>query len=636
VLAVCFVLPLVQPWKIAELPAASDLTLGALGPVVTERGTPVERVAAPPAAQPPAARTPGPTLIAVALVAGAVLRLAWLSAGLLRLRSLRKAGERAAPCDGHDELATLIEAGAEIRYVRVLGQPVTFGVRRPVVLLPEALRALPDGVQRAILAHELWHVRRRDWVWILAEEIARSVLWFHPAISFVISRVQSAREEVVDELTVLLTNSRRSYLEALLTFADKPALFAAAPFARRRHLFHRMLLISREAVMSSRRVVLSGATVVVVLLGTVVIAAASFPLTAPARQPAPAVVLPAADAVVSPAADAGAQSDWRVWSDTVRQHQSVQAPPRDPQRLPPPRPAAVEPSRETELKKAIAAAPTASVTLYYELAKLQEYLGAKTEAEATLQAGRRAFPGHDGILRQLTSFYLRNDSFEKAIAALEDEAAADPSNPAGHHRVATFYEEKIRKSPDLSPTEKKTYIQAAIAAEDRALTHHPDFLEAMIFKNLLLRHQANLESDASLRQQLIAEADALRNRAMGLKTQGTPLEGRVVSGQRTSTATVDGQAPLRVGGSIKPPTKVRDVRPAYPPEAMMNRVEGVVILEVVVDTSGRVADAKVLRSIPLLDQAAVDAVRQWEFAPTQLNGAAVPVILTVTVNFKID
>ena len=162
----------------------------------------------------------------------------------------------------------------------VIGQPVTFGVRHPVVLLPESLQALPDQIQRAVLAHELWHVRRRDWLWILAEETIRAVLWFHPAIWYLVSRVQSSREEVVDELTVLLTNARRTYIEALLAFADEPPLFAAAPFARRRHLFQRMLLISREAVMSSRRIVASTAAMAIAVLLTGWYGVAAFPLAA--------------------------------------------------------------------------------------------------------------------------------------------------------------------------------------------------------------------------------------------------------------------------------------------------------------------------------------------------------------------
>jgi len=95
-------------------------------------------------------------------------------------------------------------------------------------------------------------------------------------------------------------------------------------------------------------------------------------------------------------------------------------------------------------------------------------------------------------------------------------------------------------------------------------------------------------------------------------------------------------AAVRVGGQIKQPTKTKDVRPTYPAIAQSARVQGVVIIEAVIGPNGRVQDAKVLRSIPLLDQAALDAVRQWEFTPTLLNNVPVPVIMTVTVQFTLS
>ena len=98
----------------------------------------------------------------------------------------------------------------------------------------------------------------------------------------------------------------------------------------------------------------------------------------------------------------------------------------------------------------------------------------------------------------------------------------------------------------------------------------------------------------------------------------------------------NGLAPVRVGGNIKPPAKLKDVRPVYPDDAKAAKVQGVVILEVTIDPQGLVGNAKILRSVPLLDQAALDAVSQWEFESTQLNGAPVPVIMTVTVNFTLQ
>ena len=91
----------------------------------------------------------------------------------------------------------------------------------------------------------------------------------------------------------------------------------------------------------------------------------------------------------------------------------------------------------------------------------------------------------------------------------------------------------------------------------------------------------------------------------------------------------------RPGGNIRPPAKVRHVPPVYPPIAQQNKIEGTVILEAVIAENGRVRDVRVLRSVPLLDGAAIDAVRQWHFTPTLLNGEAVPVVMTVTVRFEL-
>ncbi len=78
------------------------------------------------------------------------------------------------------------------------------------------------------------------------------------------------------------------------------------------------------------------------------------------------------------------------------------------------------------------------------------------------------------------------------------------------------------------------------------------------------------------------------------------------------------------------------MNPVYPPIAQSARVQGVVIIEAIIGPDGRVTEAKVLRSIPLLDAAALDAVKQWVYTPTLLNGVPVPVIMTVTVNFTLQ
>jgi protein TonB len=111
--------------------------------------------------------------------------------------------------------------------------------------------------------------------------------------------------------------------------------------------------------------------------------------------------------------------------------------------------------------------------------------------------------------------------------------------------------------------------------------------------------------------------------------------GGIVGGLPDAPAPAPQMEPVRVGGNIKPPRKVKDAMPVYPDIARQARVQGIVILEAVIDPQGKVTNVRVLRSIPLLDQAAIAAVRQWIYEPTLLNGVPVPIVMTVTVNFSL-
>jgi len=93
--------------------------------------------------------------------------------------------------------------------------------------------------------------------------------------------------------------------------------------------------------------------------------------------------------------------------------------------------------------------------------------------------------------------------------------------------------------------------------------------------------------------------------------------------------------PRPVGGVILPPKKIVDVSPIYPPIALAARKAGLVILQAVIDEDGSVREVRVLRSDPLFDQAAMDAVKQWRFTRPTLNGQPIPVVMTVTVGFKL-
>ena len=90
---------------------------------------------------------------------------------------------------------------------------------------------------------------------------------------------------------------------------------------------------------------------------------------------------------------------------------------------------------------------------------------------------------------------------------------------------------------------------------------------------------------------------------------------------------------VRVGGQVRPPIRIKDVPPVYPAIAQSARVSGDVVIEATIDEEGKVADARVVKSVPLLDQAALDAVKQWEYRPSLLNGVPTPVVMTITVKF---
>ncbi|MDP6582324.1 MAG: TonB family protein, partial [Vicinamibacterales bacterium] len=113
-----------------------------------------------------------------------------------------------------------------------------------------------------------------------------------------------------------------------------------------------------------------------------------------------------------------------------------------------------------------------------------------------------------------------------------------------------------------------------------------------------------------------------------------------LSGTARARSTVGGQAgreqePVRVGGDVPPPQKVYNIDPVYSEAAKQARVSGVVVLDILIDVDGLVRDVELLRSVPQLDQAAITAVQQWEYTPTVIDDVAVPVVMTVTVNFRL-
>jgi tetratricopeptide (TPR) repeat protein len=151
---------------------------------------------------------------------------------------------------------------------------------------------------------------------------------------------------------------------------------------------------------------------------------------------------------------------------------------------------------------------------YLALAKLYEDAGRYDDAEAQLQKANNAKPNDPSVLASVASYYNRQGDFPKTIAALEQAASVEPNNPEGYHRVGVFYQDKARNDFRLTPPQKKDYIMKGIEMEDKALSLNPEYMDAMTYKNILLRLQATVEKDPVKQKQLIEEADRLRNKVL--------------------------------------------------------------------------------------------------------------------------
>jgi len=156
---------------------------------------------------------------------------------------------------------------------------------------------------------------------------------------------------------------------------------------------------------------------------------------------------------------------------------------------------------------------------YFALAKIYEDAGAYEEAEKILQAAKQAKPSDPAVYRTLAVYYNRQGQFDKTIQALEERAAKEPNNPEAFYTIATYYWDEAYRDFKLKEAEKKAFVGKGVEAVDHALQIKPDYMEALVYKNLLLRLQANIEKDTAKQQALLKEADRLRDKAQELRKQ---------------------------------------------------------------------------------------------------------------------
>ncbi|MGO9256806.1 MAG: TonB family protein [Bryobacteraceae bacterium] len=267
-LAACLLLPQVRPWRREVVAADVQISTHILS---EQPGTPAPR------------SLPWSQIALLLLAAGMAGRLAWLGTGFWKLRQYRRRAQSAP----QPAIATPWETRALVLLSDEVSGPVTFGWRRPVVLLPARFPEFGPRVQQAILCHELLHVARRDWLFAIAEEVIRAVFWFHPAIWWLLGEIQLAREQAVDREAIRHTEARDEYVDALLAIAGAERQgamgcdLAPAPlFLRKRHLKHRVVSLFKEVGMSKTRLISALAGCLLTLAAACWLVTGALPLAA--------------------------------------------------------------------------------------------------------------------------------------------------------------------------------------------------------------------------------------------------------------------------------------------------------------------------------------------------------------------
>ncbi|HLI85355.1 MAG TPA: TonB family protein [Bryobacteraceae bacterium] len=541
------VLPFARPWR--ERPMAADVSVSnvvlATGSAGTAHHLPTLREAA-----------------LWLLLAGIGLRLLWLSIGLWRLGRYRR---QSTPFGERDGAALLLS--------EAIASPVTFGARRPVVLLPARFPEFDAVTREAILCHELLHVRRRDWLYTLAEEVVRAIFWFHPFMWWLLGEIALAREEEVDRLAVAQTRARDKYVDALLAIAgagSQPDLAPAPLFLRKRHLKRRVLSILKEVRMSKTRLVSSLAGALGILVAACWLAAATFPLSAA--------------------------------SDSVTDSPGVQV--------------------DTGGAPLMHRAPV----LYPESARKQGISGTVAVQAAVDASG------------DVTDAQVLSGPQELRKAALQSVLQWHFEADAG----ARSHQVTISFQPSTAPAVVPPAASPGIRLAGSILSHIvvigiSDAARAQLLAQLPVHPGDKLQGSSDINRIRSAVANFDPHLTVSFlipvrdPNQQSPSEVAIKVAPRAEPSTE-----LRVGGNVQAAKLIFQPRPTYPAEAKQAHIQGVVKLDVSVAADGTVQNIDVVSGHPLLVPAAVEAVKQWVYQPTLLNGNPVPVETEVDVNFTLS
>ena len=526
-------------------------------------------------------------LIALGVLAfGALARLAWLVFGLLRLQRFRRAAEALYPLpELIAESCARLCVFPEILLSDDVVSPVTFGVRRPTVLLPRGFLDLAAGAQKAIVCHEALHVRRKDWGFTVAEEIVRALLWFHPAVWWLLGQLQLAREQAVDGDVVEHTRSRDEYLSALLAIASgryQADLATAMLFLKKRHLKERVAVMLKGVAMSKFRVVVSMIAALSMLPVTVALIAWQLPLTA-APQVVGAPDAPGIEVVTGP---------YKLLHRTGVEYPSE----------------AFESGAGGDVVLSVTINDAGDVT------------------DARVVSGPEVF--RKAALNSVLNWHF----------------ATDPPPPSNFEITVRFPARKIRTAGNVIPHGRALSGPPPGAVKSLTVTQVdvsqlPSTLRSSVEQALTI-HEGDVIDWARFQQQ---EA-ALHAIDEHLQMAGPISEEKYVAlrvflqspGAGNPAAAADsGLKPIRVDNQVQSHNLVKKVNPVYPPLAKAAKVQGNVEFKAVIGKDGHINDLTLISGHPLLVPAATEAVRQWVYKPTLLNGDPVDVITDININFTL-
>ena len=570
VLVVCLAMPFVGSW---EQPVVVITRLAHTAPAQV-------RIAAPVV-------TPGlpwMDLLLWVICAGITVRVIWLIAGFLRLARYRRHSIPLVPPSPWGTEAALLVSDQ-------VGGPVTFGLRAPVVLLPANFVDFDESSRDAVLCHEILHVRRRDWLFTVAEEIVRAVLWFHPAIWWTLAEIQLAREQAVDREAIEMIKARDAYVDVLLSMAGATLGVDAAPaFLRKRHLRQRLVSILKEARMSKKRTISTLTAGLAVVAGACWFVTSALPLRGAPQTISdgpgvnvdmngvplmhrPAVMYP--HSAISKGVEGSVSVLLRTDADGNVVDASIASGPDELRR------GVLQSVLEWHLGKS-AAQSTRQVTITFTLPKNDGPATIRAMSNQTVPVPRQVVRG--GVL-----------------APIPAPLSPPPPGPATVSGIHIFglpdsaKDDLVRSLPVHVGDTLTLEDFAKVASAVRAFDEHLSFSTVNTSPSEI---------------------------ALNIVAPGNMAAPRPVGG-------------IRVGANVQSANLIKQVKPAYPPLAKAARIQGTVQLDARIGKDGTVQNLTVISGPPLLIQAAIAAAQQWQYKPTLLNGEPTEVQTTISIDFTL-